>query len=83
MLGNDTAFGGRTLTVLSVNGTTASGFTTIAGTYGTLVIQLNGQYTYNLGNSQPNVRALANGQIVPDVLTYAITDGQTSTQSGT
>lgn len=83
VLGNDKAFGGRTLTVLSVNGTTVSGSTTIAGTYGTLVIQPSGQYTYTLGNSQPNVRALANGQVVSDVFTYAVTDGQTSTQSAT
>jgi VCBS repeat-containing protein len=83
VLGNDTAFGGRTLTVLSVNGVAVSGPTTVAGTYGTLVIQPNGQYTYTLGNAQPNLRALTNGQVVPDVFTYAITDGQTPTQSVT
>ncbi|MEJ1978037.1 MAG: Ig-like domain-containing protein [Acetobacteraceae bacterium] len=83
VLTNDTASGGRTLTVVSVNGTAVNGSTTIVGTYGTLVIQPNGQYTYTLANSQANVRALANGQMVPDVFTYAITDGTTSSQTTT
>ncbi len=83
VLSNDTVVAGRTLSVLSVNGTTISGATTIAGTYGTLVIQPNGQYTYTLANGQANVRALANGQVVPDVFTYTMTDGVTSTQTTT
>ena len=57
VLTNDTDGAGKTLTVAAVNGTavSATGTTTIVGTYGTLVIQANGQYTYTLANSQANV----------------------------
>ncbi|MCB8878168.1 phage head spike fiber domain-containing protein [Acidisoma silvae] len=78
VLTNDT---GKTLTVTSVNGTAISGTTTIIGTYGTLVIQANGAFSYTLGNSQPNVLALVNGQTELDVFSYAISDGTTSTQT--
>ena len=85
VLTNDTDPLGKTLTVVAVNGTavSATGTTTIAGTYGTLVIQANGQYTYTLGNSQADVRALANGQVVPDVFSYTVSDGNTYTVTTT
>ena len=85
VLSNDTDPLGKTLTVVAVNGTTvgATGTTTIAGTYGTLVIQANGQYTYTLGNSQAAVRALANGQVTPDVFSYTVSDGNTYTVTTT
>ena len=74
-----------TLSVIAVNGTavSATGTTTIVGTYGTLVIQANGQYTYTLASSQANVLALATGQVVPDVFNYTISDGKTYTQTTT
>ena len=83
VLTGDTVFGGRTLSVTSVDGTAVNGATTIAGTYGTLVIQPNGQFTYTLADNQANVRALADGTVAPDVFTYDITDGLTATQSTT
>jgi VCBS repeat-containing protein len=85
VLTNDTDPLGRTLTVAAVNGTTvsATGSTTIVGTYGTLVIQANGQYTYTLANAQANVRALANGQVMPDAFSYTVSDGNTYTQTTT
>jgi VCBS repeat-containing protein len=79
VLSNDTDHEGLTLTVASVNGVTVSGTTTIVGTYGTLVIQPNGSYTYTLANTQANVRALANGQQVTDVFSYVVSDGNTYT----
>ena len=85
VLTNDTDPAGRTLTVAAVNGTavSATGTTTIVGTYGTLVIQANGQYTYTLANAQANVRALTNGAVTPDVFNYTVSDGNTYTQTTT
>ena len=62
VLANDTDGAGKTLSVATVNGIAVSGTTTIVGTYGTLVIQPNGQYTYTLANSQANVQALTSGR---------------------
>jgi trimeric autotransporter adhesin len=83
VLANDTDGPGKTLTVATVDGITISGTTTITGTYGTLVIQPNGQYTYTLANTQANVQALANGQVVPDVFSYTASDGETYGQTTT
>jgi VCBS repeat-containing protein len=83
VLTNDSDPAGKTLSVVAVNGITVSGATTIVGTYGTLVIQPNGQYTYTLANNQANVRGLANGQLVPDAFSYTVSDGQTYTQTTT
>ena len=82
VLANDVDPNG-TLSLVSVNGTAVSGTTTIIGTYGTLVIQPNGQYTYTLNNTSATVRALVNAKIVPDVFTYVATDGTTYTQATT
>jgi VCBS repeat-containing protein len=83
VLADDTDGLGKTLGVATVNGIAVSGTTTFIGTYGTLVIQPNGQYTYTLANSQANVQALTSGEVVQDVFTYAVSDGQTYTQTAT
>src|SRR5438270_878885 len=83
LLANDTDPNGLPLSIIAVNGIALTGTTTITGTYGTLVVQPNGQYTYTLANNQANVRALANGQVVPDAFAYTVSDGQTYTQSTT
>jgi len=83
VLSNDTDPNGLALTVTSVDGVTVVGSTTIVGTYGTLVIQPNGQYTYTLADTQASVRGLANGQVAPDTFTYVASDGQTYTQATT
>ena len=58
VLANDQAPAGQTLTVAAVNGIAVNGTTTIAGTYGTLVIAPNGAYTYTLASGQTNVTQL-------------------------
>jgi VCBS repeat-containing protein len=83
VLDNDTDPNGLTLLVADVDGIAVTGTTTVIGTYGTLVIQPDGQYTYTLADSQANVRALANGEVVPDAFTYTVSDGQTYTQTVT
>ena len=81
VLTNDTDGAGKVLSVVAVNGIALNGVTTIVGTYGTLVVQPNGQYTYTLANNQANVLALANGQEAQDGFTYTVSDGQTYTQT--
>ena len=83
VLTNDTDPNGLPLSVTNVDGIAVTGTTTIVGTYGTLIIQPDGDYTYTLADNQANVRALANGQIVPDTFTYTVSDGQTYTQTTT
>ena len=44
-------------------------------TYGSLVLNSDGTYTYALNNSLPSVNALKNGQTLTDSFTYTLTDG--------
>ena len=83
MLANDTDGAGKTLSVATVNGIIVGGSTTIVGSYGTLVIQPNGQYTYTLANSQSNVQGLTDGGMVQDTFTYTVSDGRSYTQTVT
>ena len=47
----------------------------IAGTYGTLVLNINGSYNYTLNNSDPRVQGLDSNDTLTEVFTYTITDG--------
>ncbi|MDF1877873.1 VCBS domain-containing protein [Sulfurimonas sp. SAG-AH-194-L11] len=47
---------------------------TFAGTYGTLSLDVNGDYTYTLNNTDVNVQALGEGEVVTDVFTYDTLD---------
>lgn len=75
------------LTVVGVTpGTPAGGVsgnvgTSIVGTYGSIVIQSDGNYTYTLNNADTDTNALAQGASASDVFTYTISDlaGVTST----
>ncbi|NNG25511.1 VCBS domain-containing protein [Telluria aromaticivorans] len=48
---------------------------TYEGAYGTLVLALDGSYTYRLHNNDAKVQSLAQGQVVVDSFSYAATDG--------
>jgi VCBS repeat-containing protein len=74
VLTNDTDPEHDPLSVATVNGQAAGVGSTIAGTYGTLVLGANGQYTYTLSNNAA-VSGLAPGQAAQDVFHYTITDG--------
>jgi VCBS repeat-containing protein len=54
---------------------------TLKGTYGSLVLNANGSYTYTLDNSLASVQALATGQSVTDVFAYQATDGSATASS--
>ena len=47
----------------------------IAGTYGSLVLQSDGSYTYTLDNASGAVQSLSAGEVVNDIFIYAIADG--------
>jgi VCBS repeat-containing protein len=68
VLANDTDV--DTDTVLSV-----SNPATLAGTYGTLTLGADGQYSYALNNSAAIVQQLRGGQGAQDVFNYVATDG--------
>ena len=55
----------------------------VTGTYGTLVMDANGSYTYTLSDSQANVQALKAGVKAYDTFTYQITDEQGATSTAT
>lgn len=63
------------LMVTSVNGSAANVGVAIVGTYGTLVLNADGSYTYTLNNGDPLVQALGPQDLVTDSFQYTITDG--------
>ena len=86
VLVNDTDVDGDVLTVSAIKGTgvTATTVTTTAtvnGKYGSLTINANGSYTYNLSN--PAVDSLRQGEQVLDVFTYTASDGKGGTSNST
>ena len=47
----------------------------VAGTYGTLVIESDGTYTYKLNNEDPRIQGLDGDDSLTETFTYTITDG--------
>ncbi|PIF73665.1 VCBS repeat-containing protein [Variovorax sp. 54] len=47
----------------------------LTGTYGRIVLNADGSYTYTLDNTDPRVQALIAGETLTDLFTYAISDG--------
>ena len=58
-----------------VTGPVSGGLGGIAGTYGTLVLNTNGSYSYTLNNSDPRVQGLDSNDTLTEVFTYTISDG--------
>ena len=56
---------------------------TYAGTYGTLVLNSNGSYTYTLNNGNAAVQALDSGETLTDSFAYSATDGFNTPDSAT
>ncbi|MCP4596116.1 VCBS domain-containing protein, partial [Neptuniibacter sp.] len=52
--------------------------TELSGSYGTLNIQSNGDYTYTLDNANIDVNALAAGESLDDIFTYTLQDADGS-----
>src|SRR5262249_20979983 len=63
-----------TISVGTVNGSGANVGATVTGTYGSLVVNPNGTYTYTLDNASAAVQSIAQGQTVNDVFQYQAQD---------
>ncbi|MGE7136800.1 VCBS domain-containing protein [Luteibacter sp. NPDC031894] len=64
----------------SVSGNVGTGVT---GTYGTLVLNADGSYSYAVDNDDPAVNALKDGETLQDTYVYTITDGDGDTSTTT
>ena len=69
----DTDVDGDTLSVTGVTGGTVGA--SLAGTYGAIVINANGSYTYTLDGDNAAVDALGDGETLTDTFTYTVSDG--------
>ncbi|MBR1155264.1 VCBS domain-containing protein [Bradyrhizobium sp. JYMT SZCCT0428] len=75
VLTNDTDVdAGATKTVASVNGMVGNVGNAVTGTYGSVVINSNGSYTYTLNNADTDTQAIAQGVSVIDTFNYTVTD---------
>ena len=83
VLTNDSLLPGDINVVTAVNGVVANVGTVIKGTYGSVTINSNGSYTYNLNNSNSLTEALTQGQVAVDNFSYTLKNagGATSTNS--
>ncbi|MDX8482956.1 cadherin-like domain-containing protein [Mesorhizobium sp. VK24D] len=82
-LGDTLAINGARAGAMALGGafTLVSGATSLIGTYGTLLIDVNGDYTYSLNDGDLDTQALAEGAMATDSFTYRLVDanGATST----
>jgi VCBS repeat-containing protein len=53
------------------------------GQYGTITLNPNGGYSYQLNNSNPDVKQMAAGDTLTDTFTYQVTDKDGSTSTAT
>jgi VCBS repeat-containing protein len=84
VLANDTDVdNGAVLSVLAVNGVEANVGAAITGTYGTVTINGDGSWSYDLNNGDSDTNALAQGQSATDVFNYTVTDEHSATSSST
>jgi VCBS repeat-containing protein len=77
------------VTVTDTGGTITGGTTvpgggvTLTGTYGSVTIQQDGSYTYNLDVNDPDFIGLEQGETVTDVFAYRITDQEDQSDDAT
>ncbi|MGH8689963.1 MAG: VCBS domain-containing protein [Burkholderiales bacterium] len=74
---------GTTHSVTAVNGSAANVGVDIEGTYGTLHLESDGNYSYTLDNTRAAVQALAAGQLITESFTYTATSSDEATSSST
>ncbi|MBR9754013.1 MAG: tandem-95 repeat protein, partial [Gammaproteobacteria bacterium] len=53
----------------------------VEGNYGAVTINEDGTYTYVLNNAHEDVQALAEGEVLSEIFTYQISDGQGGTDT--
>ncbi len=74
---------GATKTVSEVNGAAGNVGTSITGTYGSVVINADGSYTYTLDNNDLDTNALAQDAQASDMFHYTVSDEHGATSSTT
>ena len=79
--GTDSDPDGDTLTVSNIAGGTVNG--TTAGSFGDIVINSDGTYTYTLDNSNSTVNGLDNGDTLTETFNYTVSDGEGGTDTAT
>ncbi|MFH1913792.1 MAG: Ig-like domain-containing protein, partial [Pseudomonadota bacterium] len=72
---NDYDIDGDRTTVTEVNGETGSVGTVIQGSYGTIVINANGSYTYRPDNSLDAIKSLGQDDTLTEEFSYTLSDG--------
>ncbi len=65
---------GDVLTIAEVNGFASAVGSSFSSTYGSIVVQANGNYDYTVDTSNIAVAGLQNGQILTDIISYTIED---------
>jgi VCBS repeat-containing protein len=84
VLTNDTDVDvGDSKTVSAVNGVAGNVGASVAGSYGSVTINADGSYSYNLNNASAAVQGLRAGQTVNDSFTYTMRDAAGATSSTT
>ena len=77
VLTNDGNADNDPVTVSQVNGSAANVGNSVNGSYGTLILQSDGNYSYTLDNANAAVDALLTGEVLADSFSYTVSDGQT------
>jgi VCBS repeat-containing protein len=86
---NDNAAGvnsdpdGDALSVAEVNGLSGNVGHAVTGTYGNVVINSDGSYSYTLDNTSDDVHALAIGETLSDTFEYTVSDSEGGTDTAT
>ncbi|MEW5962140.1 MAG: VCBS domain-containing protein [Pseudomonadota bacterium] len=79
----EVVLGRQSLSVSAVNGSAANVGVAVAGTYGTLTIQSDGTWVYELDDADDDTQALTEGQEVTDIFTYTVSDGAGGSDTAT
>ena len=74
VLTNDSDAEGDSLKVTEVDGLAGNVGQTIVGIYGSVTINEDGSWTYNLDNSDPDTEALGSGTSIVDTFNYTVAD---------
>ncbi|QQK64438.1 tandem-95 repeat protein [Cobetia sp. cqz5-12] len=74
---------GDSLLIASINGQAVAGSdTVIQGTYGQLIISVDGTWKYVLDNDSDAIQSLDDGQQVTDDFSFVVSDGEGGTAAG-
>ena len=68
---------------VSFGGTAGTVGAALAGTYGSLVLNDDGTYTYTLDNTDPDTQVLKQGETATEVFSYTVTDANGATSTST